>query len=180
MKVITPPALPVIPLADVKLHLRVDHATDDALITAKIEAARAYVEHYTQLVFGEQTLELALDGFTETDIPLPYGALAVTSIKYDSPEGVETTLAAINYTLDTYTAPATVSPAVGLAWPTARNSKNSVRIRYSAGSVPSGAVLAAMLLTIGHLYENREGSTQYKLESIPFGINALLDTVKVY
>ena len=52
-KVITAASSPVIPLADLRLHLRLDLLggsthPDDALIEGYLGAAKVYCEHYTQ------------------------------------------------------------------------------------------------------------------------------------
>ncbi len=90
------------------------------------------------------------------------------------------------YTLNAYTIPATLGVAYGQTWPTARTSANSVRIRYVTGfNLPDESPLpyplpksakAAMLLMLGHLFENREGVTVGGVVStMPMGVHALLD-----
>lgn len=44
MKLITPPASPVVSLADLKAHLRVDHSDEDALIASLEAAAVSYLD----------------------------------------------------------------------------------------------------------------------------------------
>lgn len=44
LTLITPPASPVVPLADLKLHLRVDASDEDALITSLEAAAVGYLD----------------------------------------------------------------------------------------------------------------------------------------
>lgn len=44
MKLITPPVGPVVSLADLKAHLRVDHSDEDALITSLEAGAVAYLD----------------------------------------------------------------------------------------------------------------------------------------
>ena len=72
--------------------------------------------------------------------------------------------------------------AYGTEWPETLDAANVVRVVYVAGAAtPPATVKAAMLLTIGHLYENREsvviGQTAIEL---PLGVKALLDTVRVW
>lgn len=45
--IITPPALEPLSLADAKLHLRIDHASEDDFLSQSITAARQYIEAVT-------------------------------------------------------------------------------------------------------------------------------------
>jgi hypothetical protein len=54
-----------------------------------------------------------------------------------------------------------------------------VKVRYVAGDLPA-AVKSALLLTVGHLFENREASAPIALQELPLGVKSLLDTVKVW
>ncbi len=181
-QVITPPTEPVT-LADARLHLRVTDTAEDALIGVWITAAREACEHYTQRSIGSQTLELRLDEFPDGAIDLPRSPVtAITSLKYIDTNGTEQTLAPSAYTLDTFSHTSWVIRAYGTEWPETLDAANVVRVVYVAGAAtPPATVKAAMLLTIGHLYENREsvviGQTAIEL---PLGVKALLDTVRVW
>lgn len=173
VKVITA-ATNILTLAQMRLHLRLvgDPHPEDALLLSNLAAAVQWAEHYTGRSIGVQTLELALDAFPSGPVELKQGpALAITSIKYLNTAGLEQTLAPSAYTLDDY---GLQNWAVGAStWPTTGEFANAVKVRYEAGNVPA-AVQAALLLTVGELYEDRE-----KVE-LSRGACALLDTVKVY
>lgn len=47
-----------------------------------------------------------------------------------------------------------------------------------AGSIPA-RVQQAMLLLVGHWYQNREGVSEANLKSVPMAVNALLDTLRI-
>jgi len=179
-KVITPPTEPVT-LADARLHLRVTDTAEDTLISALITAAREYCEHYLQRAVGAQTLELALDEFPEGAIELPMGPVAsITSIKYIDENQAEQTLSGSAYTLDDYSEKSWAIPAYDTEWPETLEAANVVKVRYVAGSTPS-AVIAAMKLIIGHLYENREQSiVGVSITELPLGVKALLDTKRIW
>lgn len=182
-KVITPVTMPVIPLVDLRTHLRLDLLggsthPDDALIEGYLEAARAYCEHYTQRSVGVQTLELALDAFPDNAIELPLGAASITSVTYvDSGTNIQT-VSSTQYSLDDYSHQSWVTTVD--VWPTAGEFANAVKVRYVTRSTFSAAVKSAMLLLVGHWYENRESSNFDKLQSIPLGVKSLLDTERVY
>lgn len=182
-KVITPVSTPVIPLADLRTHLRLDLLgalthPDDVLIEGYLEAARAYCEHYTQRSIGQQTLELALDAFPDGAIELPLGAASITSVTYvDSALSVQTISNSL-YSLDDYSNQTWLT-AVDV-WPTAGEFANAVKVRYVTQSTFSPAIKSAMLLLVGNWYENREASNFDKLQSIPLGVKSLLDTARVW
>jgi uncharacterized phiE125 gp8 family phage protein len=180
-KIITPAAA-VIDLPTVKAHLRVDHSFEDSIISAYLFAAMSYAQHYTGMAIGEQELELALDGFPCGAINLPIPpATSIVSIIYFDETATEQTLANTAYALDNYGLSHWVMPAAETHWPSTYEAANVVRVRYTAGSQAlDHAVKAAILLLVGHLYENRQEATEKRLSSVPIGVNALLDTVKVW
>lgn len=182
-KVITAASSPVIPLADLRLHLRLDLLggsthPDDALIEGYLGAARVYCEHYTQRSVGAQTLELALDAFPTGSIQLPLGAASITSVSYVDAALTVQTVSSLSYTLDEYSHESWVIPAT--VWPTAGAYANAVKVRYVTPAAFSPSVKTALLLTVAHLYENREESGTDKLVHIPLGVKAMLDTVRAW
>lgn len=122
------------------------------------------------------------DGITGYEILLPRAPLqAVTSIKYIDTGGVQQTLAAGAYLVDSYSEPARITPAVGTAWPGTQNRSNAVEIIFTAGygsssaAVPQG-ILHWILLVAATLHENREMVailTRGKAEQLPY-VNSLL------
>lgn len=98
---------------------------------------------------------------------------------------LEVTLAADQYEIDVFSTPSRLLLAYGATWPTARMSSGSVRIRYVVGySVPGESpqvyplpkmARSAILLMLGHLYENREAVGKSDMAEVPLGVQALLD-----
>jgi uncharacterized phiE125 gp8 family phage protein len=180
-KVITPPAA-VLPLPELRLHLRIDDdtTTEDAMLTALLDSARGYAQHYTGRAIGVQTIELALDAFPLGAIQLPLSPVtALTTIKYLDTSNVEQTLSNTLYTLDDYGCSHWVLPAANAVWPITAPVANALKVRYTAGNLPA-TVRAALLLLVGHLYENRENTVPKEMREVPVGVHALLDTVKAW
>ena len=194
LRLITAPIVEPISLVEAKAHLRVDHDEEDDLITLLIMAARSYVDGkdgWLGRALVTQTWELVIDEFPAAEIKIPLPPLQeVISIKYDDSEGVEQTLATDQYFVDNVSEPGWVVPVT--SWPTPIVGVNAVRIRYDCGypgsndspseladNVPS-SIKAAMLLTIGSLYANREtvivGNVAAKL---PWGAEQLLRDYRV-
>lgn len=181
LKVITPPAIiSVVSDADLRTHLRIAaDGTENGLMAAYRAAAHQAAEHYTGAAIGSQTLELALDAFPD-EIPLPRGKVtSITSITYKDTAGAPQTLSESQYVLDDYSPVCRIVPADGVSWPSTQALPNAVKVRYVAGDVPPAA-RAAILLTVGHLFENREAVAPGTLAEVPMGARHLLDTIRVY
>ena len=189
--VITPPA-EIIDLDTAKAHLRVDHADDDALIEAFVGAATSWLDGPSGWLgrsLGLQTLEARFDRFDCDFLALPYGPIVdIVSVRYDDADGVEQTVASVDYTLQ----PGGVRAAYAAAWPSPRSYAGAVRVRYRAGyainpdavpvveNVPA-AIKAAILLMVGNLYANREAvSVGNAVVELPFGVEALLSPFRVW
>lgn len=184
-KVITPVAGDVIPLADLRQHLRLDMFAgdtthpDDALIQGYLSAAREYAEHYTQRSIGQQTIELALDSFPSAGIELPLGAASITSVKFIDDAMAEQPINPLLYSLDNYSFDHWAIPVS--TWPAAAPVANAIKVVYITPATFPAAARAAMLLYVGHLYQNREAVNADRGASaivVPFGVNALLDTFR--
>jgi len=181
LKLITAPAVEPVDLTLAKAHCRVTNSAEDTLLTHYIEAARLTVDGRAG-VLGRalitQTWELVLDCFPSEFIRLPLPPLqSVTSIKYLDPDGVEQTLDSARYLVDNASQPGgVVVDADG--WPATDDTANAVRIRFVAGygataaSVPA-PIRSAILLTVGDLYENRQGQQKDALNGNP-AVDSLL------
>lgn len=163
LNIITQPASEPITLTEAKLHCKVDHDDDDALITNLIQAAREEAEHELNRPLITQTWELTLDAFPDVEIALgKANVLAITSVTYIDEAGDSQTIAAENYSLDNAdTASCWVLPAEDYEWPTTLDTANAMAVRFtcgygaSAAAVP-GTIKAWMLIRIGSLYKHRE------------------------
>lgn len=182
--VITPPdALALLPLDTLRLHCRIDGATDDPLLTIWVRAALGYVQHYTGVSIGQQTREVALaDWPASAGVALPDGPVTgIVSVHYFDATGAEQLLPAEAYRLAAHSkphrwrfAPAAERPAL---WP----DEEAVRIRYTCGAEePEAVALQAMLLLVDHADKNRGAVVGGSFTSVPFGVDALLDTLTDY
>lgn len=179
-------------LATVRTHLKIDTDTsgsppthpDDDLIIALITTARESVESYLDgRKVVNQDFEAVFDGFEDEMGLQAWPVNSITSITYVDEDGATQTLSAGVYFLDNYDVPATVRLGWGQMWPAARPVANSVKVTFNAGSTdglspddyPCPKVIKqAMLLTIGHLYENRQDVVSTQRYELPLGVKALL------
>lgn len=189
VKVITEPTLEPVTLTEAKLHCRVDHNTEDLLISSLITAARQYCERVQGRAYITQTLEVTMDDYPASDIvKLPRPPLqSVTSIKYTDEDGTESTMSASSYIVDDDSLPGRISLKSGYSWPsTVLQEIGGFKIRYVAGygsaasSVPQ-YIKQAILLLVAHWYMNREtvmvGSVSKELEMT---VHALLQVERMW
>jgi uncharacterized phiE125 gp8 family phage protein len=179
-----PDALNRVTLATAKTHLRVEHTTDDALITTLISVAQDLVEAYTGAKLQPTTGHFYFDSFREF-INLHAGPdltinTAIDGVTYINNDGVRTTVAASNYQLDGKGYPARLRM---MSIPTdIKDEINVVRIDVSMGytgdTLPD-ALIAAMLLIIGHLYENRQDVGQFKTFETPLASRYLMEPYRL-
>jgi uncharacterized phiE125 gp8 family phage protein len=172
VRTITEPGVEPIPLAEAKIHLRVDQSDEDDEIGRKIRSSRVYCEKISGLAFITRTLAGTLDEFPTGNgglLLLPHSpATELVSVKYYDVDGNEQTLDAADYEFDPHSKPARLRPTVGSSWPATETRFAAVEIQWKAGygdtptDVPED-IRSAMKLALGDLYEQRE--------SIVLGLN---------
>jgi len=185
IKIITPVEIEPLTLAEVRQHLRLPvDVVEDELLLGLIRTARVYCENITRRALAEQALEMGLDNFPAGSkaIILPCPPLvSVTEIAYRDSTGVETILLPETaYVVDTDREPGRVMPVYGTCWPVFTPfTTSAVRIRFVAGyeNLPA-TIRHAMLLLIGHWYENREATGSVK-DEVAFSVNALLSVYRL-
>ncbi len=182
LKSVTPPATEPVSLTETKTHLRVDITDDDNYIIALITAARINIQHWARRSLMTQTWRYSLDAWPDNNtINLPRPPLqSVSSIIYHSNDS-STTRPATNYQVDTDSEPGRVAPTNGSGWPGGSlRSLNPIQITFTAGygdaatDVPA-IYRQAMLLLIGHWYENREATIAGTIvREIPLAVSSLI------
>lgn len=162
LRMITPPAVEPVSLADAKAHCRVDGADEDSWFsTIAIPAARRAAEHELGRRLVTQTWEAVYDEFPAYGVALAPGVLTIESVKYVATDATEQTLDPAAYVLDAESTPSFALPAAGTAWPATASAANTVRVRFTCGygataaHVP-GEVRQWILMHIGTAYKMRE------------------------
>ncbi|NNF65982.1 MAG: hypothetical protein HKM98_00570 [Gammaproteobacteria bacterium] len=178
----TAPTTEPVTLNEARLHLRIDdcHNDDDSYVEALIKSARHRVEGFLHRALISQTWKLYLPEFP-TEIMLPMGDVqSVSSVEYVDTDGSPQTLATSEYQTDLNAVPARIKEAYSKNWPSTRvNEYNAVTVTFVAGYGAASAVpepiKQAILLIVGHLYENRENvSAGTQLYDVPQGADSLL------
>lgn len=158
----TAPTGLVVSVADAKLHGHVDSSAEDALVQTMIGTATSLVEaHMRRTVTLTRTLEDVFRSTPEVDeIRLGRGPVtAVSQVAAYADDGTETVLDSSLYGVDLDDG--VVYLRDGGSWPLGTRGRSAFIVRYVAGyangaAVPD-AIRQAILQTVGHLYENREG-----------------------
>jgi uncharacterized phiE125 gp8 family phage protein len=163
--------------------------SDEAYLETLIEMASDYTELYLMRSLITQTWEIWLDEWPEDPYEVRYPPLiSVTSIKYYDTDNTEYTMDAADYYVDTTSEPGRIGLAYGCTWPSETlRPINGIKITISAGygaaatDVPQ-AIRHAILLLIGHMYENREMvmATGAIPKEIPMSYKALLAPYTTY
>lgn len=147
-------------LADVKLHLRVDHAYEDALIASLLAGAIDHFEQSTRRVLQPRLIVQTADSFPDSRVVIldkgPATSVATVSVR--------TTSGTVSVPLTDYiaiTGQHETKPLVAFktsaTLPTPDGYPSAVSITYSAETttIPE-SINAAIRLLVGHWYENRQ------------------------
>jgi len=177
-------------LTETKRHLRIEltDTNDDTYLTRLIKVAEAQAEGFTRRVLVQQTWDEWFDGFPAGNFfelskaPL----LSVTSVSYtDYAESSTSMTVSTDYIVDSDSEPGRIVLAYGKSWPSyTPSAKNPVKVRYVAGyeaesgdyrvNIPE-TIRQAILLMVGHLYNNREATIPgISLVETPMGFESLL------
>jgi uncharacterized phiE125 gp8 family phage protein len=181
-KITVDPTLEPVSISEAKSHLRITWDSEDASIDAIINSARWFVETFTRRALINRTIETRFDAFANSMfLPQP-PLVSVSSVQYIDGNGDAQTLSTDVYDVDTYSEPGRIWLKYGQSYPTPRAESHAVRVTHVSGygsarsSIP-GQLRQAMLMMIGHFYENREAVGALiggNIVEMPIGASALL------
>jgi len=177
-KVKSPPTVEPLSLTEAKLHLRVDHTNDDALIPTLIKVAREWCEGFQNRAFVQQTIEAKRDNF-ETTMLLPIPPLKeVSSIQYVDANGDTQTLGTSVYDVDTISEPGLITLAYNQSWPVYRSIHHAITITYKTGYILTftEAVDTDTITAAGHTYSDTDIVRLSNYDgALPTGLSANTD-----
>lgn len=184
LSITTKPTEEPVSVSEIRAHLRIDDASEDALIQAYIIAARQYAEAFLSRQLVTATYQLTLDLFPSAAIVLPYAAplQSISSVTYVDLDGASQTLASSVYTADTKAEQGRIVLAYNQSWPSTRTQLDAATINYVCGygspsQVPQ-MIRQAIRMMVGTLYENREGATAGpSIQQVPFGSLPAVDSL---
>lgn len=182
---VTPAAAddPIITLAEAKVHLHVDGSDEDSLITALVSAATAHLDGWSGILgrcLVMQTWRQDFDAFCPR-LRLPLIAASITELRAFA-EGDDTgsVVTASNFELLEDALGSYVRFVDDYSFPGSVRETRGVRVTFTAGygaasAVPK-AIKQAMLLLVGHWYENRSAVSIGNVASdLPFAVKAMIE-----
>lgn len=170
-------ASPVL-LDDARSHLRVTGSDEDMLITQQLAAAVAAVSERTGRRLGTETWSASYSSVSG-DLDLPMAPVqSITSITYWDANDAQQTAQLTDFYFFADDDFATLRPKPGRAWPSANSNRmDAITVTFVAGYSPIPAPLrTAVLMTLGHLFENREAvSVGLSVAEFPVGVADMVD-----
>ena len=174
----------ILTTAEVKAHLKVDTTADDTLIDNLRDAATNSAQEYTNRFFTSTTLTQYADKWSEIAELYKSPLQSITHIKYyDSDDSLQTLSSSV-YNSDASAMPARIALAVNQSYPTTSDRIAAIRVEYivgvTAANLVDNAIKQAVLLTIGHWYQNREAVIVGRIATeLPMAAKYLLDQYKI-
>ena len=182
---LTPPAIEPLSLDEAKDYLRVEHADDDALITALIVSARSHVEAATRRALITQTWRHSRDAWPATGrmdaLPAPLQALAGARV-YDE-DGVAQAIDLETFVVDAIAAPGVISfPPWSVPAPGRKHAGIELDLVVGYGNAASDVptpLRLAMRLLLSHWYENRGIVAESSASPLPASVAELIAPYRV-
>ena len=183
LEIVDAPLITPITIEEVKAQLRVEHDDDDTILTRLIDVAVAYTDVRGALGQAMITQKWAqwINANPPQNVSLILGPVQdVTAIKYYDTDGVLQTDDVNNYQVFGTDFATVISPKDSFTWPVSQQRSDAIKIEYEIGygdeitSVPQ-TIRHALMLLIGHWYDNREQTGVDELSNIPFGYEEMLN-----
>lgn len=172
------PTVTPVSVADCKRHLAIVDSNDDVYLTSLIEAATAMIDGPSGIGIAlcPQTYRYSMEALWPSFTIPVYPVLDVVSVAWSNRDGVAQ--ASTDFRVDTDCNPARVY--LKDTYQNYDTQTGTIKVTFRAGfnSVPAD-LKQAILLIVGHLYENREATSTIKLETVPMAVETILARYRV-
>lgn len=171
LTLITPPATPVVSLAELKLHLRVDFSDDDALIAALEATAVGYLDGWRGVLgraILSQVWRQEFTGWGALDLALPdVSAVTVTYLDANGAEQAATTAVLRQGSAGQF---------VEADGPSA--DRIFVNMTSAMGTAHLEVAKTIIKMLVAHWYTNREAVGPSAMADAPMSANALIGAMR--
>lgn len=152
-------------LDELKSHLRIEWANEDAILQIYLDSAIAHIDSHTGRRLSQEARHSYFDSFDGLELigDAPTGVV----VTYIDVDGVEQTLASSVYSLKTHKARPYLTLAYGESWPSVRSEDAAVKVSYTSGysvSTLPETLKAAVLMEAATQYEFRENESIARLQ----------------
>lgn len=179
------PTVRPVEVGDVMEHLRVTGDDEQQLVSSLIDAAIAYLDGPMGILgrcIMTQTWRVEIGAWPEPEEwVLPVSPVQSVVVQYRDSAGVwQTMTAGTQYDLMNRADGATVIlPPWNGDWPTAGDYRYPIRADVVAGdALPNQAIRGAMLMLIGHWFQNREAAGEVSMTNAPLSFHALIEPLR--
>jgi uncharacterized phiE125 gp8 family phage protein len=174
-----------ISLEEAKAHARVYHAEDDALIETYIAAAVAHLDGRSGVLgrcMVDQQWRAQFSAWpADRQLRLPFPDVSAVVVTYRDEDDAEQTLSATMYEVAEDEIGGVLQLRRGFNSPALADDRAApISVTFTAGygdaeDVPA-TLRAALLLIVGHFYENREAVIvgQVDAKALPLGVDTLI------
>lgn len=174
-----PPALEPVSLAQMKDHLRVEHASEDTLISAYITSGRLHIEAFLSKVLIWQNWRINFDRLpVGKAVHLPLAPiLALNTVSFYTEQTGPNTIPPVDYTIDLDS----FRPRFLLHLQRQNlRAFGAYELDVTAGYGPAAEdvpadIRQALRLLVAYWYENREAATPLAREHMPHGVRTILE-----
>lgn len=179
-QLITAPLNRPITLLEAKEALQVEHNDDDALISGFIDAAVAHLDGHSGILGQAMLTQVWRQDFGcfSRRLRLPFGpAVSIGSITYYDAANELQTLSPSVYCLLTDARGPFVQLQHGQSWPAHCARDDAIAVTFTAGrsdDALSQSIRSALLMLVGHFYENRGFAADGSKVVMPKTVEALL------
>jgi uncharacterized phiE125 gp8 family phage protein len=171
LSLITPPATPLVPLADLKAHLRIDSSDEDALIAALESAVVGYLDGWKGVLGRAMLQQVWRQEFAEWgDLPLALPDVSAVAVTYLDANGDEQ--AAASAVLRQTTA----GPVVAASGPDADRIFVNMTCAMSTQMLSVAQMIVRMF--VAHWYENRVTIAPGAATEMPLAATALIGSLR--
>lgn len=182
VRTVAPTDAPVT-LAEAKAHCRVDHTDDDTLIQGLIDAATDHIDGYTGTLgraVMTQTWRQDFACFSDL-MRLPLRPVQYyESIAFFDAENGEQSADSDIYGLYSDALGPYMALLPGMTPPATYSRRDAVSVTFVCGADEApAAIKQAVLLMVGHWYENREAVAAGDMRELPMAVDALLRPYRV-